>query len=186
MESTSELRRFTRREYDALVAQGFFEGEPIELLHGLLLTMSPQGDDHFSISVVVANVLTRALPERFGIATHSPFAASDDSEPEPDVYVFDRQAFARQIPDRALLVVEVSRSSLRRDRHLKLPIYARNGVPEYWIVNLVDREVEVHSEPDGDSYKKIELITMSGALHPKFDPTIEIAMSSLPWADPIS
>jgi Uma2 family endonuclease len=186
MESELVLRRFTRREYDELVAQGFFEGEPIELLQGLVLTMSPQGVDHFSISVVLANVLTRALPERFGIATHSPFAASDDSEPEPDVYVFDREAFDRRLPDRALLVVEISRTSLKRDRSVKLPIYATNGVPEYWIVNLVDREVEVHSQPNGDAYERMELVTMSGVLRPQFDPTIEIAMSSLPWAEPTS
>ena len=183
MESeTIEQRRFTRREYDELVRQGWFEDEPIELLRGMLVKMSPQGVDHFSISVVLAN--DACPPERFAIATHSPFAASDDSEPEPDVYVFDREAFDRQLPDRALLVVEVSRTSLRRDRSVKLPIYAKNGVPEYWIVNLVDQEVEIHTRPNGDTYERMELVTMSGALRPQFDPTI--AMSSLPWAEPTS
>jgi Uma2 family endonuclease len=77
------LRRFTRREYDRLVEEGWFDGEPIELLHGMLVEMSPQGAGHFGISVKIANVLTRALSERFGVATHSPFAATDDSEPSP-------------------------------------------------------------------------------------------------------
>lgn len=176
------FRRFTQREYRDLVNQGWFEDEPIELLRGMLVTMTPQGRDHWPVSSVLMHVLARALPiDRYGIAAHSGFAATPDSEPEPDVQVFDRTKYPRSIPSEALLIIEVSRSSLRRDRNIKRPIYAENGVPEYWIVVLADREVEVYTQPVGGTYTQMTRVTIDGTLRPQFDPTIEIAMTSLPW-----
>jgi Uma2 family endonuclease len=182
-----ELRRFTRREYDELVEQGWFEDEPIELLRGMLVKMSPQGADHNGIVDDIMHVFARALPiETFGVRAHSAFAATDDSEPEPDFYVYRKPRPSDSHPTSALLLVEVSRSSLRRDRTVKLSIYAQNGVPEYWIVDLEAREVEVYTQPEGHEYRQLERIQIDGELRPRFDPTIVIAMSSLPWADPIS
>jgi Uma2 family endonuclease len=178
------LRRFTRREYDDLIDRGFFEeDEHIELLRGLLVTMSPHGHEHYSITCLVGNVLTRALPPRFGVAMHSPFCATEDSEPEPDVCVFDCERFPRTKPTEALLLVEVSGDSLRRDRDVKLSIYAENGVPEYWIVILATQEVEVYTDPRDGGYVKMERIGLDGVLRPAFDPTIEIPLRTLPWPD---
>ena len=178
------LRRFTRREYDDLIDRGFFEpDEKVELLRGLLVTMSPQGDEHYSITRKVGNVLTRALPERFGVAMHSPFCATDDSEPEPDICVFDCERFPRTKPTEALLLVEVSGDSLRRDRGVKLGIYAENGVPEYWIVIVGRCEVEIYTEPCDVGYAKMERIAIDGLLRPWFDPTIVIPLRTLPWPE---
>lgn len=177
-----ELRRFTRREYDELVDQGWFEDEPIELLRGMLVKMSPQGEDHNDIVDLIMQSISRALPiERFGVRAHSGFAATDDSEPEPDVYVYSKPKQRGSHPTSALLLVEVSRSSLRRDRTVKLSIYAENGVPEYWIVDLAACEVEVYTRPEGGAYLHLERIHIDGELRPQFAPSIVIAMSSLPW-----
>jgi len=183
MESeTLEQRRFTRREYDELVRQGWFEDEPIELLRGLLVKKMTQGTDHNDIVDLMIHVFAQALPiENFGVRAHSGFAATDDSEPEPDFYVYRKPKPSDSHPTSALLLVEVSRSSLRRDRTIKLSIYAENGVPEYWIVDLEAREVEVYTQPDGQTYRHVERIQIDGELRPTFDPTIVIAMSSLPW-----
>lgn len=178
------LRRFTRREYDDLIDRGFFdEDEKVELLRGLLVTMSPQGHEHYSITTLVGNVLTRALPERFGIAMHSPFCATDDSEPEPDITVFDRDRFPRTKPTEALLLVEVAGDSVRRDRGVKLGIYAENGVPEYWIVLVEKYQVEVYTDPRDGSYSKMQRLALDEVLRPQFDPTIAIPLRTLPWPE---
>jgi len=182
--TSAELRRFTRREYDELVNKGYFEDEKIELLRGLLVTMSPEGDEHYSITSLIANVITRALPERFGIATNAPFCATDDSEPEPDICVFDRTRFPRTKPTESLLIVEVAYSSIRRDRNVKLPIYAEANVPEYWIILVATQTVEVYTEPRNGTYTKMEKILPDGVLRPRIDPTIAIEMRSLPWPEP--
>jgi len=181
--TSAELRRFTRREYDALIDAGYFEDEKIELLRGLLVTMRPQGDEHYSITTLIANQLTRALPDRVGIATHSPFCATDDSEPEPDICVFDRTRFPRTKPTESLLIVEVAYSSVRRDRNIKLPIYAEAGVPEYWVILIANQSVEVYTEPRNGTYTKMERILSDGVLRPTLDPTIQIDMRSLPWPE---
>jgi len=181
---STELRRFTRREYDELVNKGYFEDEKIELLRGLLVTMSPQGSEHYMITTRIANAITRALPPRFGIAAHSPFCATDDSEPEPDICVFDTTKFPRTKPTEALLIVEVAYSSIRRDRNIKLPIYAEANVPEYWIILVATQTVEVYTEPRNGTYTKMEKILPDGVLRPTIDPTIAIEMRSLPWPEP--
>ncbi|CAN5245436.1 Uma2 family endonuclease [soil metagenome] len=178
------VRRFTAQEYKKLVAQGWFEGESIELLYGQIVAMTPQGDGHWNLSRVLMHLLARALPiERYGIAAHSPFAATADSMPEPDLLVFDAVTGRRGIPAEALLAVEVAMSSLRRDRLAKLPLYATAGIPEYWIVVAPGREVEIYTQPRNGTYMHMERVDLDGVLRPRFDSSIEIAMSSLPWPD---
>lgn len=98
------LRRFSALEYQKLVEEGWFEGESLELLYGQLVPMTPQGDVHWNLSRVLIHVLAQALPiERFGMAAHSPFAATVDSMPEPDLLVFEAIAGRRGIPAEASL-----------------------------------------------------------------------------------
>jgi len=78
-----------------------------------------------------------------------------DSEPEPDLMVSPLDDYDTAHPDEAYLLIEVSESSLSKDRGIKRRIYAERGVPEYWIVNLVDRCVEVYTEPQGDGYRTL-------------------------------
>ncbi len=176
------LRRFTRFEYQTLIERGWFEGEPIELLDGMLVTMTPQGSAHYTVSGVLMHILAQALPiNLYGIAAHSPFSASEDSMPEPDLLVFDKRRTPRGIPTEALLAIEVSNTSLRKDRTVKLPIYANNGVPEYWIIVLAERTVEVYTQPRNGTYMHMDRVASDGVLRPRFDPSIEISMASLPW-----
>ena len=179
------LRGMSRREYDELVELGWFEDEPIELLRGMLVEMTPQGNDHSDVGAYIAQLLASRLPfDRYDVRAHSPYAATDDSEPEPDVQVSRKPKPRGSHPTSALLVVEVSRSSLRKDRKLKLPIYADNGVPEYWIVDLVKRVVEIYTEPGGGTYAHLEHVDITGTLRPRFDRSdvsIAIAMTELPW-----
>jgi Uma2 family endonuclease len=149
------IRPLRRAEYDRLVELGMFDdADRIELLRGSLVEMSPQGDVHSDCSGVLMTLLIRVLGDRASVRAHSPFAAGDYSEPEPDVAVYPPRRFGRGHPDRAFLVIEVSDSSLRTDRGLKSEIYAEAGVPEYWIVDLAHDVVEVRTAPADGHYTR--------------------------------
>jgi Uma2 family endonuclease len=146
------LRPLRRAEYDRLVGLGMFESEKLELLHGRLVSMNPQGEAH-SFSIRRMNrLLVLGLRDRADVCVQLPFVASDFSEPEPDLAVVPPGDYLDGHPQQAYLVIEVAESSLAEDRKIKSPLYATAGVPEYWIVNLVDRVVEVYREPRDGAY----------------------------------
>jgi hypothetical protein len=142
-------------EYDKLVDLGMFEDERIELLRGVLVPMSPIGAPHSATINRLNRLLILALEGKGTVRIQDPFAALDDSEPEPDVSVVQLGDYDAGHPQRAELLIEVAESSLARDRGVKLQIYAENGVPEYWVVNLVQRRVEVHTTPEQSGYAHI-------------------------------
>jgi Uma2 family endonuclease len=148
-----ETRRWKRVEYDRLIECGFFKpGEPIELVGGQLIVAEPQGSRHFTATRAVAEALRMAFGAGWEVRTQAPVALDDESEPEPDVAVVPGsfRDYASGHPARPVLVVEVSESSLAFDRAHKGSLYARAGLADYWIVNLVDRVLEVYREPVRD------------------------------------
>jgi Uma2 family endonuclease len=132
-----------------------FEGERVELLYGVVVQMSPHGPLHDSALQELTELLVRNLAGRASVRIQSAFAASDGSEPEPDVAVVPKGDYRGAHPDQAGLIVEVAHSSLPKDRGIKARLYAESGVPEYWIVNLVDRLIEVHTEIVGGAYTRV-------------------------------
>jgi Uma2 family endonuclease len=177
---SDQLRPLLRSEYDALIRQGHFEGEKIELLFGMLVRMTPIGAPHASTVMRVTNLFVRVLPdERASVRCQQPFAALLDSEPEPDVVLAPPGEYDRDHPEKTLLVVEVSDSSLRRDRELKARLYALAGVPEYWIVNLVDEVIEVYTEPFDDVFRKHTKYTKGQTLRPLAFPDLEIRVDQI-------
>ena len=146
------LRRWRRDEYDRLIDLGVFEGERIELIGGQLIVAEPQHPCHAS-SITVADYALRAvLPSGCIVRVQAPVSLDDESEPEPDLaVVLGLPADYREThPARPVLVVEVAKSSLPLDRDHKGSLYARAGIEDYWIVNLVDRVVEVYRDPSPD------------------------------------
>jgi Uma2 family endonuclease len=147
-------RPFSRAEYDRLVALGVFQpGEPIELIGGRLMVAEPQGAAHYTAIVKTARALARAFGPDWYVRTQGPVGLDDDSEPEPDVAVVRGRPedYSRAHPSRPALTVEVAESSLVVDRQHKGSLYARAGLAEYWVLNLVDRVLEVYREPAPDS-----------------------------------
>ncbi|HEU5058377.1 MAG TPA: Uma2 family endonuclease [Kofleriaceae bacterium] len=149
------IRPLRRVEYDRLVDLGVFDDERIELLRGALVEMSPQGAPHADCSAQLVKMLILRLGERASVRAHSPFAATDDSEPEPDVAVNPPRRYSDGHPQAAHLLIEVADSSLRKDRGIKSEIYAEAGVPEYWIVDVVRAVVEVRTAPVDGHYTRI-------------------------------
>lgn len=151
----NELRPLKRDEYDRMIELGMFTGESVELLHGLLVAREPQGPEHIDLTGDIHRLLVLALDQRAKVRSHSGLAASDDSEPEPDVSVVAPGDYRKKKATTALLVVEVSQTSLRKDRSVKADLYAKAGVPEYWVVNLVDRVLEVRDRPENGTYGRL-------------------------------
>lgn len=181
-------RRWTRKEYDRLSELGIFDGEPLELIGGQLVVAEPKSTYHAVSVGMVADVLRRALPPGWIVRTQDPIALDDESEPEPDIAVVPGTYtdYLADHPQRPALVVEVAHSSLAFDRRRKGSLYARGGVQDYWIVNLVDRVLEVYRDPGADAsapygwrYGSVERITTAGSVTLLALPAVRIAVASL-------
>jgi Uma2 family endonuclease len=154
------LRPLRRVEYDRLVDQGAFDDEKIELIEGSLVQMSPEGADHAWVIQQLNELLTRALPDGLKVRVTAPWAASERSEPEPDIAVVPAANYRHAHPSEARLLVEVSRTSRRKDLGVKARVYAAAGVPEYWVVDLAKGVVVRHAQPAPTGYGEI---TVHGA-----------------------
>jgi len=153
------LYRFTRDEYYRMGDAGLFVDKRVELLDGEIITMPPQNPPHAGVLTLVPSVLMRVLGASVAIRIQLPIVLDDWSEPEPDIAVCqpdpDSYMFAHPKADQVILLIEVAGSSLSYDRGRKTVAYARSGIPEYWIMNLVDRKIEMFSDPDpiGQCYR---------------------------------
>ena len=148
------LRRIRVNEYHRMIEAGILgEDERVQLIDGLLFAMTPQGRPHAFVIQELNRLLVRALPDQFKVLTQLPLTLGDDSEPEPDLAVVKSQDAGSRTehPTTALLVIEVAGESLRFDRRSKAALYARAGIPEYWIVNLSEAAIEVSRSPDRTS-----------------------------------
>ena len=153
MTTTAEVIRPLRRfEYDKLVELGVFENERVELLDGELVAMSPIGAPHNFAVQSLNELLVLALRGRAWVRPQMSFAAHELSQPEPDLAIVPRADYHAQQPSQALTIIEVAESSLPYDRGRKLRLYARCAVPEYWVVNIPERCVEVYSRPVENAY----------------------------------
>jgi Uma2 family endonuclease len=150
-----EIRRWRRVEYERLIDAGVLPpDEPVELMGGHLVVAEPQGSYHFATIRAVEEALRAAFGPGWDVRVQGPLALDDDSEPEPDVAVVPGsfRDYLAGHPSRPVLVVEVSEASLDVDRDQKAGLYARAGVADYWIVNLVEHVVEVHRGPAADPH----------------------------------
>lgn len=153
MQTAPAPRRWTRQEYDRMIATGLIHsGERVELLDGEIVTMAAHGSAHFTGIRAAQEGLVAAFGRGYEIRTQGPIALEDWSEPEPDLAVVTGsfRDYLKEHPGRALLVVEVSDAMLNTDRNRKGSLYARGGVQDYWIINLPKRVLEVYREPVED------------------------------------
>jgi Uma2 family endonuclease len=151
---SARTRHWTRAEYDRLVETGVLRpGEPVELLGGELIVSEPQGSAHFTAIGLVEDALRAAFGPGWLVRAQGPVALDDESEPEPDIAVAPggRRDYSREHPSRPILVVEVAEASLAFDREHKGSLYARARLDDYWILNLVNRSLEVYRRPISDA-----------------------------------
>jgi Uma2 family endonuclease len=147
-------RPFSVAEYHRMVDAGILtEDDRVELLEGVIVLMSPQKEPHAQAIEVLTETLVLQVKGRFRVRPQLPLTLGDRSEPEPDLAVVPLPEPGAPALNRraALLVIEVAGESLRKDRLAKSRVYARAGIPEYWIVNLEERCVEVSRDPDAEA-----------------------------------
>jgi Uma2 family endonuclease len=147
------IYRLTVEQYHALARCGILdEDAPVELLEGWLVRKMTKYPPHRAVARRARRALERLVSAEWSVETQDPITTKD-SEPEPDIMVVRAEAAARTdrhpVPEEVALIVEVAESSLRRDRGTKKRLYARAGIAAYWIVNLVEGQVEAYTQPTG-------------------------------------
>ncbi len=153
-------RSFTVAEYERMGQSGILsEDERVELVNGEIIKMSPIGEPHAACVAILTQLITLRLRLSAIVWVQNPIVLDDYSEPQPDLAVlkpradFYRQAHPR--PEDVLIVIEVSDSTLSFDRKVKLPLYARAGIPEAWLVNIPEERIEVYGDPVNGEYRTV-------------------------------
>jgi Uma2 family endonuclease len=182
-------KRWTRKEYERLIEIGFLGPEDhIELIGGMLVVAEPKGAPHATAVALAAEALRAAFGAGWLVRVQDAISPDHESEPEPDVAVVPGapRDYRHEHPARPVLVVEVAESSLGYDRRRKGSLYARAGIADYWIVNLIDRVLEVHRDPVpargarfGWRYALVHVLGPEGAVAPLAAPAARIAVADL-------
>ena len=171
-------RKFTVREYHLMAEAGVFaDGDRVELVNGEIINMSPVGTRHAACVKQLNRRLSRIPEERAIVGIQDPIQLSDGSEPQPDVVLLkfreDYYETAHPTPSDILLLIEVSDSTIEYDRTVKLPLYAKAGIREVWIVDLMEDCIEIYRQPTADGYEFVQTAlggqTISTLAFPEFE-----------------
>jgi Uma2 family endonuclease len=159
-ERLAEPYRFSREDYDAMIAAGILdENDRVELIAGEILNKTPIGPSHASTVKRLNRLFSKLAGDRCVVSIQDPIALDEFSEPEPDLALLAPRAdlYGGSHPTAAevYLIVEVADSSLRFDRERKIPLYATAGIAEVWLVDLVEKFVTRYRKPARGSYTEM-------------------------------
>lgn len=134
------------------------EDDRIELIEGELIEMAAIGSRHFACVNTLNHLLVKNLADSAVVSVQNPVRLDENNEPEPDLAVLRARDYRDSLPgpEDVMLLIEVSDTTLSYDRNVKLPLYARSGVPEAWVVDLAGDLVERHTGPSGNIYRHLE------------------------------
>ena len=153
--------RFTVDDYYKMIEMGMIEDyEKAEIIDGEMVPKTTIGDKHAAVVDKLTRLLVRALPDEVLVRVQNPLRIGDFDEPEPDFVLADLTKYdgnRHPQPAETLVVIEVADASLKNDRGVKLPMYAKAGIREVWIVNLRDDVVEIHQDPVVDIYQRVKI-----------------------------
>jgi len=187
--ASPKTRLWTREEYYKMAEANILApDERVELIEGEILQMAPQGPSHSTGILTAQEALRTAFGSDFNVRPQLPLSSGLASEPEPDIAVVSGSLrdYRTAHPSTALLVVEVSDTTLAFDRRGKASLYARAGIQEYWVVNLPEQQVEVHRDPRpnpdmplGYGYAQITFHKAGDAISPLATPDAAIPVADL-------
>ena len=173
--------KWSIEEWHEIVNSGLLEGKPVEFLSGEIISVSPEGIEHSYTNESVANYLRGVLNDLAHVKESHPITLNN-SEPQPDVAIIRLpETIYRNhhpYPQDIYWLIEISNRTFKIDLNQKSTIYARNGIPEYWVIDLVNKKLIVHTQVGQDSYTKITEYT-AGTVSPKAFPRIAIAINRL-------
>ena len=179
-----QRRRFTVDDYYAMADAGILhEDDRVELIEGEIIEMGAIGSHHAACVDRLTRLLSRQVGEGAHVRVQNPVRLSDLSEPQPDLALLrprtDFYAARHPLPPDTLLVIEVAHSTLGYDRGVKVPLYARTGIPELWIVNLDEQVVEVYDDP-ADGRFRVQTEARRGAvLRPRLLPSVAVPVEDV-------
>jgi Uma2 family endonuclease len=152
-------RRFTVHEYHRMGEAGILhEDDRVELIEGEIVEMAAIGTRHFSCVNGLTRLLVRGVGDAAIVSVQNPVRLDERTEPQPDLTVLRVRDYRESLPgpEDVLLLIEVSDTTLPYDRGVKLPLYARAGIREVWIVDLAGETIERHTDSSGDGYRSLE------------------------------
>ena len=185
LEGFAELKhRITVHAYHRMGETGVLAPDArVELIDGEIFDRAPIGKSHASIVDRLTRMFVLAAGERAIVRVQGPVLMGEHSEPEPDVTLLRPRGdyYRESAPGAAdvLLIVEVSDSTQRYDRRVKVPLYARHGVPEVWVIDLENRLVHLHRRPSGDAYADMSASEQPGVTPVAALPGVAIDLSGL-------
>lgn len=178
----AEVRRWTREEYEQLAEAGFLRpDERVELIDGIIYGMSPQNSWHATAIMNSLEELRAAFAEGYHVRPQLPLALGSHSQPEPDLAVVPghQRDYRTSHPTTAVLIVEISDSSLKLDREIKRDLYAEAGISEYWVLSVGTRQLEVFREPEDGAYRSRMVLSSEETVAPLAAPDASIRIADL-------
>ncbi|HVR99571.1 MAG TPA: Uma2 family endonuclease [Thermoanaerobaculia bacterium] len=177
-------RLFTNSEYHTMAETGILsEDDRVELIEGEIFQMAPIGNRHVGSVNRLIRAFAGPVGERAVVTVQNPIHLNDFSEPQPDFVLLhprdDLYSRSDVRPEDVLLLVEVSDASLEYDRRRKIPLYARHGIPEAWLINLVQDFVEVHRDPSPSGYRDVRKLRRGDRLSSQAFPDLVIPVDYL-------
>ncbi|MEX2543119.1 MAG: Uma2 family endonuclease [Trueperaceae bacterium] len=176
-------RSFTVDEYYKMAESGIFESERVELVEGEVVAMAPKGSSHAGCVTRLTSRLGAVIGQDALLRVQDPLRLNDRTEVEPDLAIVrfrtDYYSAAHPSAADALLVIEVADSSLAYDRHVKMPLYARFGIAEAWLVDLTQSQVLVHSEPSAQGYRGVVVSGLGRVISSVAMPQFRLAVDDI-------
>ena len=191
VESTQQIQqapvqrwRFTVDDFQLMGEVGIFkESDRVELIDGEIYLMNPIGFGHGGRVKRLNRIFSRLLRDRALVSVQDPIQVRPRAQPQPDVILLrsrdDDYSTSHPTAADVLLLIEVADSSLEYDRNTKAPLYARAGIAEYWIVNLIGAHVIVLREPVDGVYRSVQVLAPEDSVQPLAFPDISIAVSEI-------
>lgn len=179
------LRRlFTAEEYHRMARTGILgEDDRVELIEGEIVEMAPIGSRHAAVVNRINLLFSEYAGRQAIISVQNPIRLGEYSEPQPDVSLLQPQedfyTLAHPGPEDVLLIVEVAETSAEYDREVKVPLYARFGIPEVWLVNLEDKLVDVYREPSREGYHEVQTLHSGHRLSPNSFPGLGLSLEEI-------
>jgi Uma2 family endonuclease len=180
-----KTHRFTVDEYHRMGEVGIFsEDDRVELLAGEIVEMSPIGPLHAGTVSRLNALFSSRLGTEVIVSVQNPLLLrTEDSEPQPDVVLLRPRPdfYTRSHPEAqdVYLVIEVADTSVVTDREVKLPIYARTGVPEAWLLDVATQRLEVHRHPTPDGYQDVRSLQRGESVAPQAFPVLVLTVDTL-------
>ncbi len=171
-----KLRYITTNEYSRMGELGIFkEDERIELIEGEIFEMTPIGIKHVNCVNRLTEYFVKNIPDSVMVSIQNPIYLGEYSEPQPDILLIRRKEYYKlPNPDDIFLIIEVAESSVDYDRETKIPLYAKSGIKEVWLIDLNNKCIEIYQEPSSFGYDSISEKYSSDNISPLTFPEIKV------------